>query len=63
MAADRDGVRRVLVDGTPITPTDLQVREIVSVEDDSVLVVASNVNEPTEQHGDAGRVRRNRSRT
>ena len=49
MAADRDGVRRVLVDGTPITPTDLQVREIVSVEDDSVLVVASNVNEPTEQ--------------
>ena len=50
MAADRDGVRRVLVDGTPITPTDLQVREIVSVEDDSVLVVASNVNEPTEQH-------------
>ena len=50
MAADRDGARRVLVDGTPITPLDLQVREIVSVEDDGVLVTASNVDEPTEQH-------------
>ncbi len=32
MAADRDGVRRVLVDGAPVTPPDLQVRGIVSVE-------------------------------
>jgi dipeptidyl-peptidase-4 len=50
MAADRDGVRRVLVDGTPITPLDLQLREILSVEDDGVLITASKVEEPTEQH-------------
>jgi dipeptidyl-peptidase 4 len=50
MAADRDGVRRVLVDGAPITPVDLQVREIVAVETDGVYVLASDVNEPTEQH-------------
>jgi len=49
-AADRDGVRRVLVDGVPLTPPDLQVREIVTVEDDGVYVLANPVDEPTEQH-------------
>ena len=29
MAADRDGVRRLLIDGEPVTPTDLQVRAVV----------------------------------
>ena len=49
-AGDRDGVRRVLVDGVPLTPSDLQVREIVTVEDDGVYVLANPVDEPTEQH-------------
>ena len=49
-AGDRDGVRRVLVDGVPLTSSDLQVREIVTVEDDGVYVLANPVDEPTEQH-------------
>ena len=49
-AADREGVRRVLVDGVPLTSPDLQVREIVTVEDDAVYVLANPVDEPTEQH-------------
>ncbi len=49
-AADREGVRRVLVDGVPLTSPDLQVREIVAVEDDGIYVLANPLDEPTEQH-------------
>jgi dipeptidyl-peptidase 4 len=49
-AADREGVRRVLVDGVPLTAPDLQVREIVAVEDDGLYVLANPIDEPTEQH-------------
>lgn len=37
-AADRDGARRLLVNGSPVTPTHLQVRHIVSVADTIVFV-------------------------
>jgi dipeptidyl-peptidase-4 len=45
---DYDGTRRLLADGMPVTPAGLQVREILSVRDESVLFTASD--EPTEQH-------------
>lgn len=41
-----DDVRRVLVDGRPVGPADLEVREVVHVGDGSVVVAASR--EPTE---------------
>lgn len=43
---DVDGWRRVVVDGSPISPDGWQVRSIVDVFDDSVLATASA--EPTE---------------
>jgi dipeptidyl-peptidase-4 len=45
---DRDGARRVCVDGDPITPADLQVRRVVDTGDDDVLVAATD--EPAEVH-------------
>ena len=43
--ADRDGARRLMVDGSPVTPPDLQVRSVVSVG--SVCLVACNpIDEP-----------------
>ena len=46
--ADVEDTRRLLVAGDPVTPTSLQVREIVDVHGDSVLFHASA--EPTEVH-------------
>ncbi|HEY3504173.1 MAG TPA: prolyl oligopeptidase family serine peptidase [Actinocatenispora sp.] len=40
--------RRLVVDGTPVTPPGLQVREVTGVDGDAVLFLASD--EPTEQH-------------
>jgi len=37
--ADRDGMRRVLVNGNPVTPDSVQVRSVLSVGDDIVAVV------------------------
>jgi dipeptidyl-peptidase-4 len=42
---DRDGARRLLVDGEPVTPPSLQVRAVVDVDGDTVLLTASE--EPT----------------
>ena len=39
---DRDGARRLLVDGEPVTPPSLQVRALLDVDDDTVLVAASD---------------------
>ncbi|MDH3681093.1 MAG: prolyl oligopeptidase family serine peptidase [Acidimicrobiia bacterium] len=44
--ADRDGARRLLVDGVPVTPVDIQVQRVVHVGDDHAVVVAAS--EPTE---------------
>lgn len=42
---DRDGVRRLYVDGSLVTPTDLQVRSIVSIADD-IVFVANEIDTP-----------------
>ena len=41
MAGDRDGARRLMIDGQPVTPTDLQVRAIVGTRDNSVIFSAT----------------------
>ncbi|CAN5578160.1 prolyl oligopeptidase family serine peptidase [soil metagenome] len=46
--ADREGDRRLLFDGEPITPTGMQVRGVADVDGDTVVFTASN--EPTEVH-------------
>lgn len=47
--ADRDGARRVVVDGDPLSPTDVQVRSVVDVDEAGVLVTCS-LDDPTEVH-------------
>ena len=47
--ADRDGVRRLLLDGEPVTPDGLQVRRVLSMGD-SVLIAASHTDEPASTH-------------
>jgi dipeptidyl-peptidase-4 len=39
---DRDGARRLLADGEPVTPVSLQVRGLLDVEGDTVLLSASD---------------------
>jgi dipeptidyl-peptidase-4 len=43
--ADQDGARRLLVDGSPVTPPTLQVRSVVSVAT-VVLFIANEINTP-----------------
>ncbi len=43
---DFEGSRRLLVDGSPVSPAEWQIRGIVSAEDDCVIATAST--EPTE---------------
>ena len=43
--ADREGARRLVVNGEPVTPTTLQVRSVVSVGD-SVVFIANQINTP-----------------
>lgn len=45
---DRDDTRRVCVDGEPITPEGLQVRRVLHVDDDAMLVAATR--DATEVH-------------
>jgi dipeptidyl-peptidase-4 len=45
--ADRDGARRLLVNGSAVTPTTLQVRSVVSVGD-RILFMANNIGTPWE---------------
>lgn len=49
-AADRDGVRRLLVDGDPVTPDDLQVRAVVHAGAGSVVFTANDLEQPAETH-------------
>jgi dipeptidyl-peptidase 4 len=46
-AADRDGARRLVVDGVAVTPPDLQVRSLVSTRDNAVVFRANELDEPT----------------
>ena len=49
-AADRDGARRLIVDGAPVTPPDLQLRSIVHAERDQALFTANPIDDSTVQH-------------
>jgi len=49
MAADRDGTRRLMIGGETVTPTDLQVRSIVAVRDNAVIIHANHPDDATVQ--------------
>lgn len=50
MTADRDGARRLLVDGTPVTPADLQVRSVVGTHGTRVVFIANPLTDATIAH-------------
>jgi dipeptidyl-peptidase 4 len=50
MCADRDGARRILVDGEPVTPNNLQVRSIVHAGSDEIVFTATFLVDPANQH-------------
>jgi dipeptidyl-peptidase 4 len=47
VCADRDGVRRLLVDGLPVTDVDLQVRSVTRIGATSIVFLANPVHDPT----------------
>ncbi|MFT7502367.1 MAG: dipeptidyl-peptidase-4, partial [Gammaproteobacteria bacterium] len=49
-AADRDGARRLMVDGQPVTPADLQVRGVLAADAESILFQANPINDATSLH-------------
>ena len=48
--ADRDGARRLLVDGEPVTPFDLQVRAVESVDAPGIVFLANPIDDSTVLH-------------
>jgi dipeptidyl-peptidase 4 len=46
--ADLDGTRPLALDGVPVTPPELQLREVLGVDGDTILFTAST--DPTETH-------------
>ena len=50
MCADRAGARRLLIDGEPVTPTDLQVRAVLATQGDEVWISANPIDDATVQH-------------
>ena len=50
VAADRGGARRLLLDGTPITPNDLQVRAILAADEHRVVYNANPIDDATSRH-------------
>jgi dipeptidyl-peptidase-4 len=48
--ADRDGSRRLVVDGTAVSPDHLQVRSILDTGHRHVLFTATDIDEPEQQH-------------
>jgi dipeptidyl-peptidase-4 len=48
--ADRDGARRLMVGGTPVSPPDIQVRRIVNATAGDVVVVGNPLADSTVQH-------------
>jgi len=49
-AADRDGARRLTIDGEAVTPVDLQLRAVLSVDDRAVTFQANSVEDATQLH-------------
>ncbi len=47
---DRDGARRLLVDGEPVTPADLQVRAVESVDGPGIVFLANPIDDATVVH-------------
>ncbi|MEP7202890.1 MAG: prolyl oligopeptidase family serine peptidase [Ilumatobacteraceae bacterium] len=47
MVADREGARRLLIDGEPVTPRDLQLRSVVATRDNAVVFHANNPDDAT----------------
>jgi dipeptidyl-peptidase-4 len=47
MVSDEDGCRRLVVGGTPATPTDLHVRAVAHVGDDRVVFTANAIDDAT----------------
>ena len=45
--ADRDGARRLLVGGEPVTPADLQVRSVASIGADAITFTANTIDDAT----------------
>jgi dipeptidyl-peptidase-4 len=50
MGADRDGSRRLLVGGEPVSPVDVQVRAVVDAAADRVVVTGNPIDDATVQH-------------
>jgi dipeptidyl-peptidase-4 len=50
MCAARDGARRVLVGGEPVTPTEIDVRAVVDTSGDRLVFTATAHAAPSEQH-------------
>jgi dipeptidyl-peptidase-4 len=48
--ADRDGARRLLVGGEPVTPADIQVRAVADAGDTGITFVANALDDPTAVH-------------
>ena len=48
--ADRDGARRLLIDGEPVTPADLQVRSVVAADRGGVVFIANPIDDATVSH-------------
>ena len=46
--SDLDGDRRLVVDGQPVTPDGLQVREVIGADGETVYFIG--IQEPTEEH-------------
>jgi dipeptidyl-peptidase-4 len=47
---DRDGARRLLIDGDAVTPPDLQVRSVAAADRDGVVFVANPVDDASVSH-------------
>ncbi|MCE9622876.1 MAG: S9 family peptidase [Actinomycetia bacterium] len=48
--ADREGARRLMIDGEPSTPIDLQVRAVLATQGDEVFFLANPISDATVQH-------------
>ena len=49
-AADRDGARRLTIDGDPVTPVEIQVRDVLATTDDEVVFSANPIDDATQVH-------------
>ncbi len=49
-AGDRDGARRLLVNGEPVTPADVQVRHVISIDEQRAIIAGNPIDDATVQH-------------